>query len=81
MLWLLALHLYRFQSRCHLSTYKKLEEAVYVRYIAEQLIFKEYRNTNEDAKKEEKISLISQSRKNELYNYVYTKLNSKNMIK
>ena len=40
-----------------------------------------YRNTNEDAKKEEKISLISQSRKNELYNYVYTKLNSKNMIK
>ena len=76
-----AVEINKNKTRCHLSTYKKLEEAVYVRYIAEQLIFKEYRNTNEDAKKEEKISLISQSRKNELYNYVYTKLNSKNMIK
>lgn len=65
--------------RCHLGYTETLEEAVYKRYIAEQLVFGEYANGIEQAKKYEFTKNLSQSKKNELYNITIKKLKNKNL--
>lgn len=65
--------------RCHLGYTETLEEAVYKRYIAEQLVFGEYANSIEQAKKYEFTKNLSQSKKNELYNITIKKLKNKNL--
>lgn len=65
--------------RCHLGYTETLEEAVYKRYIAEQLVFGEYANSIEQAKKYEFTKNLLQSKKNELYNITTKKLKNKNL--
>ena len=65
--------------RCHLGYTETLEEAVYKRYVAEQLVFGEYANGIEQAKKYEFTKNLSQSKKNELYNITIKKLKNKNL--
>lgn len=65
--------------RCHLGYTKTLEEAVYKRYIAEQLVFGEYANETEQNKKYEFTKNLSQDKKNELYDITINKLRNKNL--
>lgn len=64
-------------KRVHLGRYKKIEEAAYVRYIAENIVFKEYRNKNLDNEKLELFSKIPQQRKKDLENYTIEKIHNK----
>lgn len=66
-------------TRCHLGYTKTLEEAVYKRYIAEQLLFKEFANQEEQKKKYEFTKNLPQELKDELYNTVIEKLKAKNL--
>lgn len=70
----------RNKIKCYLGQFEKLEEAVYVRYISELLVFKEFRAINNDENIEKQISQISAERKKELYERTIQKLNKKNMI-
>lgn len=67
------------ETRCHLGYTKTLEDAVYKRYVAEQLIFGEYANEIEQAKKYEFTKNLPQSKKDELYNITIKKLKNKNL--
>lgn len=67
------------ETRCHLGYTKTLEDAVYKRYIAEQLVFGEYANEIEQAKKREFTKNLPQSKKDELYNITIKKLKNKNL--
>ncbi len=64
-------------KRIHLGAYILLEEAVFVRVLAEKILFGEFRNTNDDAAKEELISKIPPGRKIQLTKYVFDKIKSK----
>lgn len=66
--------------RCHLGYTKTLEEAVYKRYIAEQLVFGEFANKEEQNKKYEFSKSLPQNKKDELKNIVIKKLKSKNLL-
>ena len=64
----------RFNKKVHLGRYDKLEDAVFVRYTAECLVFQQYRSTQNDANI---LPLVEKcQRKEELYNYTYNKLKS-----
>lgn len=65
--------------RCHLGYTKTLQEAVYKRYIAEQLIFGEFANEAEQNRKYEFTKDLPQEKKNELYNITINKLKAKNL--
>lgn len=67
------------ETRCHLGYTKTLEEAVYKRYIAEQLLFGKYANESEQNRKYEFTKNLPQSTKNELYNITVQKLKIKNL--
>ena len=67
------------ETRCHLGYTKTLEEAVYKRYVAEQLVFGEYANEIEQSKKYEFTKNLPQSKKDELYNITIKKLKNKNL--
>lgn len=67
------------KSRCHLGATKTLEEAVYKRYIAEQLLFKEYANKEEQERKRKFTENLPQNVKDELYNTTVQKLKAKNL--
>lgn len=65
------------EIRCHLGRYKNKEEAVFARHIAEIILFKEYRNTNQDNLKNKLFEKITLTRKQEIENYVKEKLSTK----
>ena len=66
-------------TRCHLGMTKTIEEAVYKRYIAEQLLFGEYANYEEQKRKFEFTKNLPQELKDTLYNVVIEKLKNKNL--
>ena len=63
------------KKRVHLGRYRSIEEAAYVRLVAEKYLFKEFVNDNDDIKKKESMStMISQVRQDELYDYTISKI-------
>ena len=66
--------------RCHLGYTQKLEEAVYKRYIAEELLFGEYANEQEHTKKKNFFSeKLTEEEKEQLYSIVIEKLKAKQL--
>lgn len=61
-------------KRTHLKRWKRKSEAVYARYVAEQLLFKEFRNTENDKKILEIIQELTEKEKQEIEKYVTEKL-------
>lgn len=61
--------------KCHLGRFERIEDAVYVRYLAEQILFKEFRSDRNDKKILEYVSKCQ--RKEELKQYVEHKLSEK----
>ena len=61
-------------KRLHLGRYKSIEEAAYVRFIAEQLLFKEFANEYNVEKKKDIAVNLSFERQEQLYNYTVSKL-------
>lgn len=61
-------------KRLHLGRYKSIEEAAYVRFIAEQLLFKEFANEYNVEKKKSIAVNLSFERQEQLYNYTVSKL-------
>lgn len=66
-------------KRCHLGATKIKEEAVYARYYAEKILFKEFANIEEQKRKEEFTKNLSQNVKEEIKRKVICKLKSKNL--
>lgn len=66
-------------KRCHLGYTSSLEEAVYKRYYAEQLVFKEFANPIEQEKKKAFTNGLSDEKKQELRKIVEEKLKTKNL--
>lgn len=66
-------------KRCHLGRTKIIEEAVYRRYCAEQILFQDFANKKEQRKKEEFTKNISPKRKEELKKNVEQKLKDKGL--
>lgn len=67
------------RQRCHLGYTKTKEEAVYKRYYAEQLVFKEFANPTEQEKKRIFTESLSQEQKEELQEIVKSKLKAKGL--
>lgn len=65
--------------RCHLGYTPTLEEAVYKRYYAEQLVFGEYANNTEQRKKKDFTEQLPQETKQNLRSIVEEKLKAKNL--
>lgn len=65
--------------RCHLGYTVTLEDAVYKRYYAEQLLFGEYANQAEQNKKYEFTKNLPEDKKVELRSIVEQKLKAKNL--
>ena len=61
-------------KRLHLGRYKSMEEAAYVRFVAEQLLFKEFANEYNVEKKKDIAVNLSFERQEQLYNYTVSKL-------
>ena len=61
-------------KRLHLGRYKSIEEAAYVRFVAEQLLFKEFANEYNVEKKKSIAVNLSSERQEQLYNYTVYKL-------
>lgn len=61
-------------QRLHLGRYRTIEEAAYVRLIAEKYLFKEYANQEQIARKEAMSANIPEERKRELENYTISKI-------
>lgn len=66
-------------ARCHLGYTKTIEEAVYKRWYAEQLVFEEFANENEQERKYEFTKNLSEAIKHELRKCVEQKLQAKNL--
>lgn len=67
-------------NRCHLGYTTTLEEAVYKRYIAEELVFKDFVNQKEHLRKKEFVKSLSEKRKEELKEITISKLKDKGLI-
>lgn len=65
--------------RCHLGYTKTMEEAVYKRYVAEQILFKDFANQEEQMRKYEFTKNLPQEVKDNLYEIVMQKLEAKNL--
>ena len=65
--------------RCHLGMTNAIEEAVYKRYIAEQLLFDEFANQEEQNRKYEFTKNLPQETKDKLCDIVIQKLKAKNL--
>lgn len=65
--------------RCHLGYTKTLEEAVYKRYYAEQLLFKDFTNQDEHKRKEIFTQGLKEATKKELESIVLDKLKKKKL--
>lgn len=71
----------RLQSiRCHLGYTESLEDAVYKRYYAEELIFDKFANKEEHEKKRKFCENIPLKHKQELEKIVKDKLENKNLL-
>ncbi len=67
----------RYQNKkYYLGAYLTIEEAAYARYCGEIILFKEFRNTNQDEEKKQMFNLISIVRKSEIESYVTKKLHN-----
>ncbi len=66
-------------KRCHLGYCKTKEEAVYARYVAEQILFGEFANEEEQEKKFEFTKSLSVEEKNTIYKKVVSKLKAKGL--
>lgn len=66
-------------KRCHLGYTKTLEEAVYKRYYAEQLLFGDFANREEQKKKEKFTKNILEQKKENLKKVVEQKLKNKGL--
>lgn len=66
-------------QRCHLGATKIKEEAVYKRFFAEQLLFGEFANDDEQNRKKEFTKNLSTEKKQELESVVKEKLRAKNL--
>lgn len=62
------------KKRLHLGRYKTIEEAAYVRLVAERYLFKEFANHDNIAKKESIVKRLSDERKAELEHYTISKI-------
>lgn len=67
------------EKRCHLGYEKELKNAVYKRYYAEKLLFKEFANKEEQVRKYEYTLDLPQAKKQELRTIVEEKLKSKGL--
>lgn len=65
--------------RCHLGYTRTLEEAVYKRYYAEQLVFKEYANEAEQTRKKDFTQNLTKEDKQRLRQIVESKLKAKKL--
>ena len=65
--------------RCHLGYTRTLEEAVYKRYYAEQLLFKEFANEAEQTRKKEFTQNLTEENKEQLRDVVESKLKAKKL--
>lgn len=65
--------------RCHLGLCKELKEAVYKRYIAEGIVFKEFCNEEEHLRKFNYTKYLPEERKKELFETVKEKLIDKGL--
>ena len=65
--------------RCHLGYTRTLEEAVYKRYYAEQLLFKEFANKAEQTRKKEFTQNLTEENKEQLRDVVESKLKAKKL--
>lgn len=68
------------KQRLYLKPMKKLEEAVYLRYLCEIYLFKEFRNESNDENYNHYISILSQEQKDNIRNYLESKLKIKNIM-
>jgi hypothetical protein len=64
-------------KRFRMGSWNLIEEAVYARYVSTQILFKEYRNTNNDESILDTISKISDIRKNQIKEWCMNKINKK----
>lgn len=69
----------RDEIRCHLGYTESLKEAVYKRYYAEQLVFGQFANLEEQKKKEKFTEDLSEQAKEYLQKVVKTKLKNKGL--
>lgn len=65
------------KKRFHIGSYETLAEAVYARWIAELILFGQYRNENNDIARHQLIDTIPQGRKNQISTYISEKINQK----
>lgn len=61
-------------QRCHLGRYKTIEEAIYVRLLAEVILFKDFQNKENLLNNRSKIEKIPKEKKLELFRYTRNKL-------
>lgn len=66
-------------KRCHLGATKSKEEAVYARYYAEKIVFKEFANQEEQKRKYDFTKNLSQETKKKIQQKVEEKLKTKNL--
>lgn len=66
--------------RCHLGYTRTLEQAVYKRYVAEQLLFGDYANKEEHEKKRRFCESLSQEEKDKLRDATIKKLTAKGLL-
>lgn len=64
----------------HLGRYNLLEEAVYARFIAENVLFKNFRSKINNSKIYQQNKLISLTRKKEIKKYIVDKINCKKYL-
>lgn len=65
------------KKRIHLGAYEKLEDAVYARWLAELILFGQYRNSNNDQAIFEQVDLVPSERKSQISEYVSRQINLK----
>lgn len=69
------------QKKLSLGNYRELAQAIYTRYIAEVIIFKEYRNTNDDINKFQIFDDIPIAARFNIIQYVINKIIHKNFLR
>ena len=62
------------KQKYHLGRYSLLEEAVYARFIAENILFKNFRSKKNNSEIYQKNKLISLTRKKEIKKYIIDKI-------
>ena len=63
--------------KTYIGSFKDISEAAYARYCAEVLLFKEFRNTNQDEEKEKLFSQIPSKIKERIEEFVTKKIHNK----